>query len=60
MPSKSPKQARLMQGAAHDPAFAKKVGMPQSVAREFVEADKAKRAKSPGLRGRKRVTYKGA
>lgn len=35
MPSKSPAQARLMAAAAHNPAFAKKVGVPQSVAREF-------------------------
>jgi hypothetical protein len=40
MPSKSPAQARLMAGAAHDPAFADKVGVPQSVAREFNAADK--------------------
>ncbi len=40
MPSKSPKQARLMAGAAHDPAFAKKVGVPPGVAKEFNAADK--------------------
>lgn len=40
MPSTSPKQARTMAGAAHDPKFAKKVGIPQSVAREFNQADK--------------------
>ncbi len=28
-----------MQAAAHNPAFAKKAGVPQSVAREFVMAD---------------------
>jgi hypothetical protein len=39
MPSKSPAQARLMAGAAHDPEFAKKVGVPQSVAKEFNKAD---------------------
>jgi hypothetical protein len=32
-----------MAAAAHDPEFAKKVGIPQSVAREFYEADKRKR-----------------
>ena len=42
MPSKSPAQKRLMAGVAHDPAFAAKVGIPQSVGREFNEADKAK------------------
>ena len=40
MPSKSAAQARLMAAAAHDKAFAKKVGVPQSVAREFNQADK--------------------
>jgi hypothetical protein len=46
MPSKSEKQRRTMAGAAHDPAFAKKMGIPQSVAREFFRADqrKARRA----------------
>ena len=39
MPSKSPAQARLMAAAAHDPKFAKKVGVPGSVAKEFNEAD---------------------
>jgi len=32
--------ARMMAGAAHDPAFAKKVGVPQAVAKEFNQADK--------------------
>lgn len=40
MPSKSPKQARLMAAAAHNPAFAKKAGIPRTVAREFNQADK--------------------
>jgi len=42
MPSKSAKQARTMRAAAHDPGFAKKMDIPQSVAREFVSADQAK------------------
>jgi hypothetical protein len=40
MPSKSKKQARMMAGAAHNPAFAKKVGVPTKVAKEFNAADK--------------------
>ena len=40
MPSKSKKQARTMAAAAHNPKFAKKVGIPQSVARDFNQADK--------------------
>jgi hypothetical protein len=39
MPSVSPKQARLMAAAAHDPKFAKKVGVPVSVAKDFNQAD---------------------
>jgi len=38
--SKSAKQARFMAAAAHDPKFAKKVGIKQSVAKEFNQADK--------------------
>lgn len=39
MPSKSAAQARLMAAVAHNKAFAKKVGIPQSVGREFNAAD---------------------
>jgi hypothetical protein len=39
MPSKSPKQARLMAASAHDPKFAKKVGVPSGVAKEYNKAD---------------------
>jgi len=42
MSSKTPAQARLMAAAAHDPKFAKKVGVPRKVAREFNSADKGK------------------
>lgn len=45
MPSVSRKQSKTMQAAAHNPAFAKKVGIPQSVAREFNKADKRTKAK---------------
>jgi hypothetical protein len=40
MPSKSQKQARLMAAAAHSKEFAKKVGVPMKVAKEFNKADK--------------------
>lgn len=43
MPSKSKKQAKTMQAAAHNPEFAKKLGIPQKVAKEFTVADKAKK-----------------
>jgi hypothetical protein len=39
MPSKSTKQARTMAAAAHDKGIAKKLGIPQSVAKDFNKAD---------------------
>lgn len=49
MPSKSAAQHRLMAAVAHNPAFAKKAGIPQSVGKEFVRADKkAKRTIAGG------------
>lgn len=42
MPSKSKKQHNLMEAVAHDPGFAKKKGIPQSVGRDYVDADKGK------------------
>lgn len=44
MPSKSEKQHRFMEAAAHNPEFAAKAGIPVSVAKEFVSADKHKEA----------------
>jgi len=69
MPSKSAKQARLMAAAAHNPAFAKKVGIPTKVAKEFNAADKGKkfsmggklqsRGNAPGLTRSKSGTKSG-
>lgn len=39
MPSTSKKQAVTMAAAAHNPAFAKKVGIPRAVAKDFNRAD---------------------
>jgi hypothetical protein len=39
MPSSTKKQARFMAAAAHNPKFAKRVGMKQSVAKDFNRAD---------------------
>lgn len=39
MPSKSPAQHRLMAAVAHNPAFAKKTGIPSKVGKEFVKED---------------------
>jgi len=43
MPSKSLAQHRLMEMVAHNPAAAKRVGIPQSVGQDFVQADKGKK-----------------
>ena len=40
MPTVSKKQERFMQAVAHNPKFAKKVGVPQSVGKDFLNADK--------------------
>jgi hypothetical protein len=45
MPSKSKAQAHTMQAAAHNPVFAKKVGIPQSVAKDFTAADEKRGTK---------------
>jgi len=58
MPSKSAKQHRFMLAAAHNPSFARRAGIPTSVAQEFVQADASRsfttrKAKRPMLkRGR--------
>ena len=38
-----------MEAVAHNPAFAKKVGIPTKVGKEFNEADKGKKFKGGGL-----------
>lgn len=40
MPAKSAKQKKLMDAAAHNPAFAKKVGIPVKVAKKFSKSSK--------------------
>lgn len=43
MPSTSEKQRKFMAAAAHNPKFAKEAGVPVSVAKEYNDADKAKK-----------------
>ena len=43
MPSTSKKQHNLMEAVAHSASFAKKVGIPQSVGKDFASADKGKK-----------------
>lgn len=49
MPSVSKKQHNLMAAVAHNPAFAKKVGIPQSVGKEFSQADKGRKFAGGGM-----------
>lgn len=49
MPSKSLSQHRLMEAVAHNSKFAKKVGVPQSVGKEFAKADEGKKFAGGGL-----------
>jgi hypothetical protein len=55
MPSKSKKQHDFMAAVANNPKFAKKAGVPQSVGKDYTEADGMKQG---GL-ARKRRTHKG-
>jgi len=48
MPSTSAKQHRFMEAVAHNPAFAKKAGVPQSVGKEFSNADKNRKFSKGG------------
>lgn len=52
MPSTSKRQHNLMAMVAHDPAAAKRVGIPQSVGEEFVKADKGRKFGSGGTESR--------
>jgi hypothetical protein len=49
MPSVSKKQHNFMEAVAHSPAFAKKVGIKQSVGKDFAAADKGKKFKGGGM-----------
>jgi len=42
MPAVSAKQEKFMRAVAHSPKFAEKVGVPQSVGREFTKGSKMK------------------
>ena len=48
MPSTSKKQHNFMAAVANNPSFAKKVGVPQSVGKDFNNADKGKTFKRGG------------
>jgi hypothetical protein len=48
MPSSSRKQHNFMEAVAHNPAFAKKAGVPQSVGKDFSNADKGRKFSKGG------------
>jgi len=48
MPSTSKKQHNFMAAVANNPSFAKKAGVPQSVGKEFNNADKGKKFSTGG------------
>ena len=48
MPSTSRKQHNFMAAVAHSPEFAKKAGVPQSVGKEFNQADKGRKFSKGG------------
>jgi hypothetical protein len=48
MPSKSKAQHNFMAAIAHSPSFAKKAGVPVSVGKDFVTADKGKKFSKGG------------
>lgn len=48
MPSSSSKQHNFMEAIAHSPSFAKKVGIPQSVGKDFSAADKGRKFSKGG------------
>jgi hypothetical protein len=48
MPSVSKKQHNFMEAVAHNPAFAKKAGVPQSVGKDFSAADKGRKFSKGG------------
>jgi len=48
MPSTSKKQHNFMAAVANNPSFAKKVGVPQSVGKDFSNADKSRKFKEGG------------
>ena len=56
MPAVSKKQEKFMQAVAHSPKFAKKVGVPQSVGREFTKKEGGE-MKEPKAMMKKEVSF---
>ena len=61
MPSVSKKQHNFMAAVANNPAFAKKAGVPQSVGKEFSNADKGRKfSKGGDMKENMKTVTKGA
>ena len=58
MPATSAKQKKFMDAAAHNPAFAKKAGIPVKVAKEFSKASKGQTFKGDKMKESKSMTRK--
>ena len=59
MPSSSKKQHNFMAAIAHSPSFAKKVGVPQSVGKDFTAADKSRKFAKGGDMAKKIPPFMG-
>jgi len=59
MPSSSAKQHKFMEAIAHSPSFAKKVGVPQSVGKDFSNADKGRKFSKGGDMATKKMAKGG-
>lgn len=52
MPSISKKQHNFMAAVANNPSFSKKVGVPGSVGKDFISADKAQKGTAMATKGK--------
>jgi hypothetical protein len=59
MPAKSKKQERFMQAVANNPEFAKKVGVPTKVGKEFTKETKVKKYEKGGMTDNQEAYAKG-
>jgi hypothetical protein len=57
VPSVSAKQERFMQAVAHNPKFAKKVGVPTSVGKEFTKKEGGVMKESKAMMKKGSVLY---
>lgn len=58
MPSKSKAQHNMMEAVAHSEKFARKVGIPQKVGKDYAAADKGVKVKSLPAKAAKKAAKK--